>query len=53
LDRKPNPTYCSEGQYWLAIERQLEDYCCEDPLAQAKLGAHQGGKPHLCISLEM
>jgi hypothetical protein len=35
LDGKPNPTYCCEGQYWLAIERHLEGYYHEDPLAQA------------------
>jgi hypothetical protein len=35
LDGKPNPMYHSEGWYWLAIERQLEGYRCENPLAQA------------------
>jgi hypothetical protein len=24
LDGKPNPTYRSEGRYWLAIEQQIE-----------------------------
>jgi hypothetical protein len=37
LDGKPNLTNCSKGQYWLTIERQLEGYHHEDPLAWAKL----------------
>jgi hypothetical protein len=50
LDGKPNPMYHSEGWYWLAIERQLEGYCCENPLTQAKLAVlvKQGGEPHPC-----
>jgi hypothetical protein len=36
-DGKPNLTNCSKGQYWLTIERQLEGYHHEDPLAWAKL----------------
>ena len=39
LDGKPNPTYRSEGRYWLAIERQLEGYRRKDPPVVAKLAA--------------
>jgi hypothetical protein len=37
LEGKPNLTYQAKGQYWLAIERQLEGYWRADPPAQAKL----------------
>ena len=26
LDGLPNPSYCTEGRYWLQLERQLEGF---------------------------
>jgi hypothetical protein len=37
LEGLPNPTYRSEGKYWLMIQRQIEAYRRQDPPAQHKL----------------
>jgi hypothetical protein len=37
MDGRANPTYRSEGKYWLPIERQIEGYRRQDPPAQHKL----------------
>jgi hypothetical protein len=37
MDGRANPTYRSEGKYWLAIERLIESYRRQDPPAQHKL----------------
>lgn len=37
LAGKPNPTYRSEGRYWLKVERLLESYRRIDPPPQAKM----------------
>jgi hypothetical protein len=37
LAGKANPTYRSEGRYWLALERQLESFRRQDPPATPKL----------------
>jgi hypothetical protein len=37
LEGLPNPTYRSEGKYWLMIQHQIEAYRCQDPPAQHKL----------------
>ena len=37
LDGLPNPSYRTEGRYWLQLERQLEGFRRQDPPAQHKL----------------
>jgi len=37
MDGLPNPTYRSEGKYWLQLERLIEAYRRQDPPAQHKL----------------
>jgi hypothetical protein len=37
MDGLPNPTYRSEGKYWLPIERLIEAYRRQDPPPQHKL----------------
>jgi hypothetical protein len=37
LEGLPNPTYRSEGKYWLMLQRQIEAYRRQDPPAQHKL----------------
>jgi hypothetical protein len=37
LDARPNPTYRSEGKYWLPLQRLIEGYRRDDPPAQPKL----------------
>jgi hypothetical protein len=37
MDGRANPTYRSEGKYWLPSEQQIEGYRRQDPPAQHKL----------------
>ena len=37
LEGLPNPTYRSEGRYWLKLQRQIEAYRRQDPPPQHKL----------------
>ena len=37
MDGLPNPTYRSEGKYWLQLERLIKAYRRQDPPAQHKL----------------
>lgn len=47
MDGRPNPTYRSEGKYWLAIERLIEAFRRQDPPAQHKLAVPVALLEHL------
>jgi hypothetical protein len=47
LDGLPNPTYRSEGKYWLKIQRLIEAYRRQDPPPQHKLAVPVSVVNHL------
>ena len=47
LEGLPNPTYRSEGKYWLRIQRLVEAYRRQDPPAQHKLAVPVSVVNHL------
>jgi hypothetical protein len=47
LDGLPNPTYRSEGKYWLKLQRQIEAYRRQDPPPQHKLAVPVSVVNHL------
>jgi hypothetical protein len=47
LDGLPNPTYRSEGRYWLKLERLIESYRRQDPPPQHKLAVPVSVVNHL------
>ena len=47
MDGLPNPTYRSEGRYWLKLERLIEAYRRQDPPPQHKLAVPVAVVNHL------